>query len=524
MTQQEFFKRYTYNPITDKLGGGAFGTVYKAYDNVLDKTVAIKIAEVKRIGHKEFSLLDEFDALKDLPLHPNIANYEEVHTFVQQNGVFDYAIIQYYPHGNLKTLAENVNLSKVEQEQIATQLLQGIQFLHENNVIHRDLKPSNILIHKRGNGNYIPKIADFGLSKKADTDQSRFTNSFGGGTIDFSSPEQLKGKPLKLNADLWSFGVIAYELFTGKKLVNSSSKTSAGRENDVYQQILSEDITDKLEDPRIPKDWQPILVKCLQQDVNERAQSARELLTELKSNQPNTVEDEQTVIQTVVAPNQPRTSSRRTQATTKTTVKPTVKKQSKNFTLPIILGLLGLGGLGFFGYKFLTKEQPEPIVKDEVVNQPDPEINQRIELVQNFLKNNLNNEYRLPNEQDFNWTIQQKEDIRAMQKVDKNYPFFAAGDFNADGMQDVAIEVIRKANNEKRVLIYTPDYDYTFFPNLRTVKAFDAISTEQKSKLLNPLTGQYINMLADGIILDEFDGDSNLIYWNGTTYDVVRTN
>lgn len=66
MTQQEFFKRYTYSLREDKLGGGSFGTVYRAYDNVLDKTVAIKIAEVKTFGDKTFSLLDEFDAIKGL--------------------------------------------------------------------------------------------------------------------------------------------------------------------------------------------------------------------------------------------------------------------------------------------------------------------------------------------------------------------------------------------------------------------------------------------------------------------------
>ena len=95
-TQKEFFTRYEYNIRTDKLGGGSFGTVYRAYDNILDKEVAIKVAEVKEIGGKTFSLKDEIKAVSNLPAHVNIDHYEkEVHQFEMPNGVFDYAIIQY---------------------------------------------------------------------------------------------------------------------------------------------------------------------------------------------------------------------------------------------------------------------------------------------------------------------------------------------------------------------------------------------------------------------------------------------
>ena len=103
MTQQEFFKRFTYSVSTDRIGGGGFGTVYKAKDHVLHRTVAIKVSEVKTTadGQKTFSLKDEFEALNHVPKHPNIANYEEFYSFEMPNGVFDYAVMQYYPDGNL---------------------------------------------------------------------------------------------------------------------------------------------------------------------------------------------------------------------------------------------------------------------------------------------------------------------------------------------------------------------------------------------------------------------------------------
>jgi hypothetical protein len=287
MTQQEFFNRYSYNVRTDKIGGGSFGTVYKAYDNVLDRTVAIKVSEVKVLGGKEFSLLDEFDAIKDLPLHPNIANYEALYNFDQANGIFDYAVIQYYPDGNLKDLIKQSNLSKEEKETAALQVLAGVEFLHNHRVVHRDMKPSNILIQARNQGDkviYIPKITDFGLSKKADPSaKSRFTNSFGGGTLEYSSPEQLKGQNLRFNTDLWAWAVITYELFTGNPMFKSSGggSDSAEAEKMIFDQILNSEILDKLSD--FPDNWKRALSACLDRNPETRVKTAEDIRAILRN-------------------------------------------------------------------------------------------------------------------------------------------------------------------------------------------------------------------------------------------------
>jgi serine/threonine protein kinase len=93
---------------------------------------------------------------------------------------------------------------------VVIDLLNGIIHLHKHNVVHRDLKPGNILVFKRGE-KVIPVITDFGLSKQTEKEgQSRFSNSFGGGTLKYSSPEQLKAEKLRLNTDLWAYGVIVH--------------------------------------------------------------------------------------------------------------------------------------------------------------------------------------------------------------------------------------------------------------------------------------------------------------------------
>ena len=284
MTQEEFFKRYTYSVRNDKIGGGGFGTVYKAYDNTLHREVAIKVSEVKTAANgKVFSLKDEFEALRGLPPHPNIANYEEFYSFESPQGVFDYAVMQYYPDGNLSNLIK-AGLDPAQKENVALQLLDGVSFLHQHNVVHRDLKPGNILVVKH-DGKIIPLITDFGLSKAADTtDRSMFSNSFGGGTARYSSPEQLQGQPLRLNTDLWSYGVIVYELFTGNPLfeAGSSASNSAQADLEIYNKIINGDTGGRL--GSVPEKWRKVLERCLVVDPEKRVKSAEELLQIIRKN------------------------------------------------------------------------------------------------------------------------------------------------------------------------------------------------------------------------------------------------
>ena len=277
MTQEEFFKRYTYSPSRDRIGGGGFGTVYKAKDNVLHRTVAIKVSEVKTTadGQKTFSLKDEFEALNHVPKHPNIANYEEFYSYEDHRGVCDYAIMQYYPDGNLSNAIKQ-GLTAEQKEDIATQLLEGIAFLHEHKVVHRDLKPGNILIVRDGDS-IIPLITDFGLSKAADLgDGSVFSNSFGGGTQRYSSPEQLQGKPLRLNTDLWSYGAILYEIFTGQQLFSASSgaANTAQADLEIYNKIVNGDVQSL---GVMPEKWRKVAERCLVVDADKRAKDEAEL-------------------------------------------------------------------------------------------------------------------------------------------------------------------------------------------------------------------------------------------------------
>ncbi len=288
MTQQEFFSRYSYSPSRDRIGGGGFGTVYKAKDNVLHREVAIKVSEVKTTadGKKTFSLKDEFEALNHVPKHPNIANYEAFYSYESPQGLFDYAVMQYYPDGNLGN-AIRQGLTAEQKEDIATQLLEGIAFLHQHKVVHRDLKPGNILIVRDGN-RVIPLITDFGLSKAAGVvDGSVFSNSFGAGTPRYSSPEQLQGNPLRFNTDLWSYGAILYELFTGEQLFSAGSgaANTAQADMEIYNKIVNGNVQSL---GKMPETWRKVTERCLVVDATKRAKDAGELFAIIKGDEDET--------------------------------------------------------------------------------------------------------------------------------------------------------------------------------------------------------------------------------------------
>ena len=277
MTQEDFFARYTYNIIQDKIGVGAFGTVYKAYDNVEQKYSAVKISEVKTFGTQIISLATEFEAVKSLSEHKNIARIDDIYTFQQPTGTFDFILMDYYPDGNLNEFLSKTSLDQKEKENIATQILDGLEFLHTNHIIHGNLKPSNILMEQRQTSegtDYTPKITDFGLGKFFRTNTGSHFSDNSGEILQFCSPEQLKGQNLGYNSDLWSWAVMSYKLITGNDLISFSPDDN---EMQNLSKIMEEDFTPRLN--TLSEKWRNTLFMALQRDPEKRTQTAGELKT-----------------------------------------------------------------------------------------------------------------------------------------------------------------------------------------------------------------------------------------------------
>ena len=275
MTYEEFLKRYQFDT-QDKnamLGAGGFGSVYKAYDTVQKRFIAVKIAEVK---HEKFNLMYEKQIVDELDSHENVARYGNCFRFQFMPVRYDFAVLTFYEEGNLADVLNKYTLDIPQKRQILEGILKGVGHLHNHHIIHRDMKPQNVLMENQ-NGRWIPKLTDFGLSKLADSNTRAVENSSIGLSIAYAAPEQITNKDIRHNVDLWAVGVIAYHMFVGELPFEASRTMSQESWNlEVSQLIVKGKVSEKIN--AVPEPFRTIIQKCLVADNTKRVQKADELL------------------------------------------------------------------------------------------------------------------------------------------------------------------------------------------------------------------------------------------------------
>jgi serine/threonine protein kinase len=275
MTYEEFLQRYRFDQQdqTALLGAGGFGSVYKAYDLVQKRFVAVKVAEVK---HEKFNLLYEKRIVDELDSHENVARYGNCFRFQFMPVRYDFAILTFYEEGNLADVLSKYALTTVQKHQILEGILKGVGHLHKHHIIHRDMKPQNVLMEKQEN-RWVPKLTDFWLSKLADSNTHAVENSSIGVSIAFAAPEQIKNQEIRHNVDLWAAGVIAYQMFVGELPFEASRTMSQESWNlEVSKLIVKAKVSEKVS--AVPEPYRTIIKKCLVADSSKRVQKAEELL------------------------------------------------------------------------------------------------------------------------------------------------------------------------------------------------------------------------------------------------------
>lgn len=270
---------FSHYKIVSKIGAGGMGVVYLAEDTKLNRKVALKFLPFEQTDSPAVitQFIKEAQVAAGLQ-HPNIITVHEVN----EHNKIPYISMEYIEGQSLKSIGENRSLPVKEIIKLGIQITNGLTEAHEKGITHRDLKPGNIMIDKSG----TVKILDFGLAilsdieSDQDPDKTVTSNQFANkiaGTISYMAPEQLIGKEINNQADIFALGVILYELITKEHPFSAKSNS------EITVKILRDTPTG-LSDKRldVPYDLNRIVNRCLNKNPEKRFQTARDISNELE--------------------------------------------------------------------------------------------------------------------------------------------------------------------------------------------------------------------------------------------------
>ncbi|MBS1797899.1 MAG: protein kinase [Acidobacteria bacterium] len=266
--------RLAHYEILEPLGAGGMGEVFLARDTRLRRRAAIKVISAGWLTDAEKRRRFEREALAASALnHPNILTIYEIGA---EDGV-DFIAAEFVEGATLRELLGRGDLSFGEILDVAVQTVSAIAAAHAAGIVHRDVKPENIMIRP----DKLVKVLDFGLAKTLDgTNPADLTDETTGrgvilGTVAYMSPEQARGRPVDARTDLWSFGVVLYEMLAGRPPFAGETPS------DTIAAILKNQ--PELPETGTPPELERIVLKLLGKEPDERYQTAAELLVDLKN-------------------------------------------------------------------------------------------------------------------------------------------------------------------------------------------------------------------------------------------------
>ena len=252
------------------IGVGGMAVVYKAYDNIEDRTVAVKILKEEFVANEDFlrRFKNESKAISVLS-HPNIVKVYDV----SFGDILQYIVMEYIDGFTLKEYIEQQgNLTWKEAIHFTIQILKGLQHAHDKGIVHRDVKPQNIILCSDGS----IKVTDFGIARFARSEHKTMTDK-AIGSVHYISPEQARGEPTDEKADIYSVGVMLYEMLTGRLPFQAESAVSVA-----IMQLQTEPQLPREINGSIPVGLEQITMHAMQKDQTKRYQMAAEMLRDLE--------------------------------------------------------------------------------------------------------------------------------------------------------------------------------------------------------------------------------------------------
>ena len=254
--------------ILDKVGSGGMAEVFKGKDHKLNRFVAVKVLKEEYRENESFvkKFKEEAQAAAGLA-HPNIVNVYDVG---DENGIY-YIVMELVEGITLKNYIERKGqLTIKEATSIAIQVSAGLEVAHNNHIVHRDIKPQNIIISREGK----VKVTDFGIAK-ATTSQT--TTSAAMGSVHYASPEQARGGYVDHRSDIYSLGVVLYEMVTGRVPFDGDTAVAVA-----VKHLQEKMIPPKTYCQELPYSLDQIIRKCMEKSADRRYQEIGELLADLK--------------------------------------------------------------------------------------------------------------------------------------------------------------------------------------------------------------------------------------------------
>jgi len=339
--------------ILEAIGTGGMAVVYRARCHRLNRLVAIKIlkddlsqdAEFRRRFHAESQAVAMLS-------HPNIVNVYDV----SHSDNVDYIVMELIDGISLKQYMEQKGvLNWREVLHFATQIAKALEHAHSRGIIHRDIKPHNIMILKDGS----VKVADFGIARVSSAQSTLTREALG--SVHYISPEQAKGSKIDYRSDLYSLGVVMYEMLTGRPPYDGETPVSVA-----IQHINAQAVKPRSINPQIPVGLEQITLHAMQADLEERYENAAEMLRDLDEfrKNPNVnlsvavpvsnpVEHKPVGVQTAAE----RAVRGKTEPQRRSAAS---GKRKKSNSVALIAGIicigLAIGGIGFFLHSFFLAD------------------------------------------------------------------------------------------------------------------------------------------------------------------------
>ena len=315
--------------IREIIGVGGMAVVYKAYDNIDDRIVAVKILKEEFLANEEFRrrFKNESKAIAVLS-HMNIVKVFDV----SYGDRLQYIVMEYVEGITLKEYIQQQGVvNHREAVFFIMQVLRALQHAHDKGIVHRDIKPQNILLLENG----VIKVTDFGIARFFASETRTMTDS-AIGSVHYISPEQARGDVTNDKADIYSVGVMLYEMLTGKLPFESDNTVSVA-----IMQLQKDPVMPREINPQIPIGVEQIIIKAMQKNPHDRYQSAAEMLLDLEEFRRNpSIKFDYSYANNEPTKYIPNVTGNVTAYEVNDTADEDDEPETKNRTIPILIGVI----------------------------------------------------------------------------------------------------------------------------------------------------------------------------------------